>query len=49
MVYALGKWRHHEQKVQCVEKYLKALLQELSLPIAHTHDLEDLVDQLLPD
>jgi HEPN domain-containing protein len=33
---------------QCAEKYLKALLQELGLPIFHTHDLEALRVQLLP-
>jgi HEPN domain-containing protein len=33
---------------QCAEKYLKALLQELGLPITYTHDLEALRVQLLP-
>jgi HEPN domain-containing protein len=33
---------------QCVEKYLKALLQELGLPITRTHDLEALRVQLHP-
>ena len=33
---------------QAAEKYQKALLQELSLSIPHTHDLDDLLDLLLP-
>jgi len=33
---------------QAAEKYLKALLQELGLPVPRTHDLEDLLDLLLP-
>ena len=33
---------------QLVEKYLKALLEELGLMIPRTHDLEDLLDRLLP-
>ncbi len=33
---------------QAAEKYLKALLQELSLAFPKTHDLEMLVDLLLP-
>lgn len=33
---------------QCAEKYLKALLQELGLPIKRTHDIAELVDQLIP-
>ena len=33
---------------QAAEKYLKALLQELGLPVPRTHDLEDLFDRLLP-
>jgi HEPN domain-containing protein len=33
---------------QSAEKYLKALLEELTLPIARIHDLEDLLEQLLP-
>jgi HEPN domain-containing protein len=33
---------------QCAEKYLKALLQELALPIDRTHDLDALRVQLLP-
>jgi HEPN domain-containing protein len=33
---------------QSAEKYLKALLQELGLPVPRTHDLEDLLDLLLP-
>lgn len=31
---------------QCVEKYLKARLQEAGLPVERTHDLVKLVDQL---
>ena len=34
---------------QCVEKYLKALLQESGIPIPRTHHLEKLVDLLPPD
>src|SRR5262245_51906020 len=33
---------------QCAEKYLKALLQEVGAPVPRTHDIEDLVDLLLP-
>ncbi len=33
---------------QSAEKYLKALLQELGLPVPRTHDLEELLDLLLP-
>ena len=33
---------------QSVEKYLKALLQELNLPVPRTHDLEALLDLLIP-
>ena len=33
---------------QAVEKYLKALLQELGAVVPRTHDLEDLLDLLLP-
>ncbi len=33
---------------QSSEKYLKALLEELGLAISRTHDLEDLLDLLLP-
>ena len=33
---------------QCAEKYLKARLQEESLVILKTHDLEKLLDLLLP-
>jgi HEPN domain-containing protein len=33
---------------QAVEKYLKALLQESGQAIPHIHDLEDLLDLLLP-
>jgi HEPN domain-containing protein len=33
---------------QAAEKLLKAMLQELGLPIPRTHDLEDLLARLLP-
>lgn len=33
---------------QSAEKYLKALLREQNSPIPRTHDLEDLLDLLLP-
>ena len=33
---------------QAAEKYLKALLEELGLSVEKTHELEDLLDQLLP-
>jgi HEPN domain-containing protein len=33
---------------QAAEKYLKAFLQELGDPVPRTHDLEDLLDLLLP-
>jgi HEPN domain-containing protein len=33
---------------QSAEKYLKALLEELGLAVPRTHDLEDLLDLLLP-
>jgi HEPN domain-containing protein len=33
---------------QCVEKYLKARLQELGAPVPKTHNLEDLLNRLLP-
>ena len=33
---------------QAAEKYLKALLQELGVAVPKTHDLEDLLDLLLP-
>ena len=33
---------------QAAEKYLKALLQELGLPVRRTHDLEALLADLLP-
>ena len=32
---------------QCAEKYLKALLEELGLPVAKTHDLDHLLTTLL--
>jgi HEPN domain-containing protein len=33
---------------QCVEKYLKALLQESEIPFSRTHDLEALLELCLP-
>lgn len=33
---------------QCVEKYLKARLQELGVPFGKTHDLSTLLDLILP-
>jgi HEPN domain-containing protein len=33
---------------QCAEKYLKARLQEASIPIPNTHDLVALLNLLLP-
>ena len=39
---------HHVHGFQAAEKYLKALLQELGLVAPRTHDLEDLLDLLLP-
>ena len=33
---------------QCIEKYLKACLQEASVPFGKTHDLVALLDQLEP-
>jgi HEPN domain-containing protein len=33
---------------QTAEKYLKALLQELGLPVPRTHDVEEVLDLLLP-
>lgn len=33
---------------QCIEKYLKAKLNEAGLPIDKTHDLSDLLDNVLP-
>src|SRR5262249_38640420 len=33
---------------QASEKYLKALLQETGAPVPRTHDMEDLLDLLLP-
>ena len=33
---------------QTMEKYLKALLQEIGEPVPRTHDLEKLLDLLLP-
>ncbi len=33
---------------QAIEKYLKALLQEFRVPIPRIHDLDDLLDLILP-
>ena len=33
---------------QCAEKYLKGLLEELGLPVPHTHNLDDVLNLLLP-
>ena len=33
---------------QCVEKYLKTRLQENNIPIQRTHNLNDLLDLILP-
>lgn len=33
---------------QCAEKYLKARMEEAALPMAKTHDLEVLLNKLLP-
>jgi HEPN domain-containing protein len=47
-----GRDPHHDavcfHAQQCAEKYLKALLEELGLPVSRTHILEDLVVLLLP-
>jgi HEPN domain-containing protein len=49
---ASGKKRFHDEQSfhcqQAAEKYLKALLEELSLSVKKTHELEELLDQLLP-
>jgi HEPN domain-containing protein len=49
---ARGKEPHHDEACfhaqQASEKYLKALLEELSQPIPRTHVLEDLAALLLP-
>lgn len=33
---------------QCVEKYIKAILQENNIPFRRTHDLNELLDLILP-
>jgi HEPN domain-containing protein len=33
---------------QCIEKYLKAWLQEANIAFRRTHDLEELLDMILP-
>ena len=49
---ARGSAPHHDavcfHAQQSAEKYLKALLEELSRPIPRTHVLEDLIALLLP-
>ena len=49
---ALSKEPLHDQRCfhcqQATEKYLKALLEELGSSVEKTHELEDLLDQLLP-
>src|SRR5437016_5313616 len=49
---AAGSEPFHDQVCfhcqQSAEKYLKALLEELGVSIPRTHDLEDLLDLLLP-
>ncbi len=49
---ARGGVPHHDEvcfhSQQCAEKYWKALLEELGLPVPRTHVLEDLVALLLP-
>ena len=56
--YAIAKLIQREQLAmrngmcfhaqQCVEKYLKAWLQEMNIPIPRTHNLEDLLNLILP-
>src|SRR5947209_4859467 len=49
---ALSREPLHDQQCfhcqQAAEKYLKALLEELHLSVEKTHELENLLDQLLP-
>ena len=49
---ALSSEPLHDQRCfhcqQAAEKYLKALLEELGLSVEKTHELEDLLDKLLP-
>src|SRR5438128_11816218 len=49
---ALSSQPLHDQRCfhcqQAAEKYLQALLEELGLSIEKTHELEDLLDELLP-
>jgi HEPN domain-containing protein len=51
-VLARSHERLHDQLCfhcqQSAEKYLKALLEEIGLSVAKTHDLEKLLTQLLP-
>ena len=56
--YAIAKLIQREQLAmlngmcfhaqQCVEKYLKAWLQEMNIPIPRTHNLEELLNLILP-
>jgi HEPN domain-containing protein len=49
---ASGKRPHPDETCfhcqQSTEKYLKALLQEIGLPVPRTHDLDELLDLVLP-
>jgi HEPN domain-containing protein len=49
---AAGSEQFHDEVCfhcqQSAEKYLKALLEELGLPIPRTHNLDDLLSLLLP-
>src|ERR1700730_7174313 len=51
-ILAAGREPFHDQGCfhwqQSAEKYLKALLEEFGQAIPRTHDLEDLLDLLLP-
>jgi HEPN domain-containing protein len=51
-ILAAGRGPFHDQVCfhcqQAAEKYLKAILHERGVPFAKTHDLEDLLDLLLP-
>ncbi len=56
--YAIAKLIQREQLAmrngmcfhaqQCVEKYLKACLQQMNIPIPRTHNLEELLNLILP-
>lgn len=49
---AVQEWPNHDavcfHAQQCAEKYLKARMIEAGLPVPRTHDLELLLNQLLP-